>query len=180
MELDDFKSAWKSVEFPMKGDREILSMIRESKHPVLKKIRRQLTIEVAGLTVFLACYWSLFDGASKHFFVNLLLVITLLATIWYNIYGYYIAKNIVDGPNLQASFQKYLRRMSGYALGSIFSKAFYAFSLIVFFTSGVSFHLSTYFALGTIAILFTIQLTLLSRMWAKRLGVLNELLSLLK
>lgn len=174
MELDEFKSAWKTLEFPVKDDGEVLSMIRESKHPVLKKIRRQLTIELAGLTVFLLCYWSLFDGASRHLWVNLLLVVTILITICYNAYGYYVAKNIVDNANLQASLKSYLNRMKRYALGSVISKALYAFSLITFFTYDLKFNSSHYYALGGVMIIFIIQLIFLAAMWAGRLSNLRK------
>ena len=46
MNSDELKSAWKGIAPPAKTNEEIKLMLQENRHPVLKGIRKQFTIEL--------------------------------------------------------------------------------------------------------------------------------------
>ena len=92
MELTELKQVWDTVEIPVKSTDDIKLMLSENNHPVLKKIRKQLTIEIIGWSVFLICYYSMFDGDHKPIWINIILVVSVLLPLIHNLLGYRLAK----------------------------------------------------------------------------------------
>src|SRR5687768_10948718 len=108
MELDQLKSTWNTPEVSSKTTKELKTMLLESRHPVLRGIRKQFAIEIAGWSVFLLCYYTMFDGDQKPVLVNLILVIAVLCSLIHNLTGYSFSKYLISGSNIRASLEHYL------------------------------------------------------------------------
>ena len=174
MELHELKSTWNTVKTPTISTSEIQVMLSENKHPVLKGIRKQLTIEIIGWTIFLLCYYSMFDGNMKPLWVNILLISSVLLPVIHNLMGYRFSKFLVHGSNIQESLKNYLAKVKIYAIISIISRQIYLTGLLLFFTYGLSFNTSKYISLAVIIVIFLIQLLLSCKIWAKRLKNLGN------
>ncbi|ULT25214.1 hypothetical protein KUH03_41430 [Sphingobacterium sp. E70] len=164
---------------PEISPREIQKMLSENRHPVLKNIRKQLTIEIIGWCIFLTCYYTMFDGDRKPVWINILLVFSILLPIIHNLMGYRFAKYLVQGSNIQESLKNYLAKVKRYAAISIISKQLFLIGLLLFFTYGLSFNTNKSISLVIIGLLFIIQLLLTFRIWAKRLAGLEKSINLL-
>lgn len=174
MELDELKEAWGSVSAPAKSNEELQLMLKENKHPVLKGIRRQLIIELTCWLAFIACYYTMFDGDRKPFFLNLILIACVMFLIVHNLMGYYFSKYLVNGANIKLSIQNYIAKVKWYAGVSVFARFLYAAGLLLFFTYGIHFNKGKYNLLGAVIVAFAISLFWLYRLWAKRLNQLKE------
>jgi len=177
MEFNELKSTWNTVKMPAISITEIQRMLSENKHPVLKDIRKQLTIEMIGWCLFLACYYSMFDGDKKPVWINILLVLSILLPIIHHLMGYRFAKYLVHGTNIQESLKNYLSKVKRYAIISIISRQIYLVGLLLFFTYGLSFNTSKSAPLIGIGIVFLIQLIISCRIWANRLRSLGKSLN---
>ncbi len=147
-------------------------MIRS--HPSLKRIRTKLIVETIGLVFFLFVYYDWFDGDKKPFYVNLLLVGSLLLYISNDVIGYVSIARPSRGINLKLSIQNYLMRVKRLAFFSLIISLLYSVSIIVFFTSVINFTKEKRLILaGIIIVLF--QITLLSfKIWTKRINKLKQ------
>lgn len=178
MELNELKSTWNTIETPAISTTEIQSMLSENKHPILKDIRKQLTIEIIGWSIFLVCYYTMFDGNKKPIWINTLVILSILLPLTHNFMGYRFAKYLVQGTNIYDSLKNYLSKVKVYAIISIISRQIYLMGLLLFFTYGLSFNTSKYISLTIIGLAFLIQLVIICRIWAKRLKSLeNSLMS---
>ncbi|WPU96174.1 hypothetical protein SNE25_11660 [Mucilaginibacter sabulilitoris] len=174
MKLDELKYAWGKIETPVKSTDDIRLMLSENRHPVLKKIRKQLTIEMIGWSVFFICYYTMFDGDQKPVWINLTLIVSVLLPLIHNLMGYRFSKYLVNGNTINESLKNYLSKVKVYATVSIICRFFFATGLLVFFTYGLSFNTKKYISLGVIILIFLIQLSILYRLWAKRLKKLEN------
>jgi len=178
MEFNELKSTWNTVRTPTISTTEIQAMLSENRHPVLKGIRKQLTIEIIGWCIFLSCYYTLFDGNLKPLWINILLVLSVLLPLIHNLMGYRFAKYLVHGANIHESLKNYLSKVKIYAIISIISRQIYLAGLLLFFTYGLSFTTSRYVLLAVISLVFLIQLLLSGRIWAKRLKNLGNAIAI--
>jgi hypothetical protein len=176
MELDELKSAWNEVKAPVTANEDILLMLKENRHPVLKGIKKQFAIELISWAIFLTCYYSMFDGAERPVVINVILVIATLIPIIHNLYGYSLAKHVIKGPNLKSSLESYLYRMKVYARTSIITRVLFISGLLIFFTYKVSFTSMNYYWLAAILLTVAIQVVLLRKIWMKRLNILKEVM----
>jgi hypothetical protein len=174
MELNELKSTWNTVKTPTISTSEIQIMLAENKHPILKEIRKQLTIEIIGWFIFLMCFYSMFDGDKKPAWINILLILSVLLPIIHSLMGYRFAKYLVQGANIQESLKNYLAKVKIYAIISIISRQIYLTGLLLFFTFGLSFNTSKYILLAVIGLIFLIQLFISCKIWAKRLKTLGN------
>jgi hypothetical protein len=174
MELDELKYAWDTIETPVKSTDDIKLMLYENRHPVLKKIRKQLTIEIIGWSVFLICYYTMFDGDHKPTWINIILIVSVLLPLIHNLMGYRFAKYLVNGNTISESLTNYLSKVKIYAAVSIICRFFFALGLLVFFTYGLNFNTKKYISLAIIILIFLIQLSILYNLWAKRLKKLEN------
>jgi hypothetical protein len=174
MELEALKSAWNSVEAPPRSSSEIKLMLSENNHPVLKGIRRQLTIEITLLTIFLICYYTMFDGQLKPLLINAVLIATVLAYIIHNLVGYRFAKHLDDGSSIKESLSIYLSKIKKYAVVSIMLRLLFAAGLLIFFTYNINFNPGKYLSLALLIGIFTIQVIILYKLWAKRVTQLKN------
>jgi len=177
MELDELKSNWNKLEIPAKTTAEMQWMLKENKHPVLKGIRKQLTIEIIVWSAFLLCYYTMFDGHRKPALINTILVTSVLFSLIHNFTGYRFAKYLVNGTTIKASLEYYLSKLKIYAMVSIVSRLLFMAGLLLFFTYKLSFTASRYMLLVGVVLVFLVQLAILYRIWAKRLTTLRTALS---
>ena len=174
MELNEFKSTWNAVRTPTVSITELQSMLSENQHPVLKGIRKQLTIEIIGWCVFLIGYYTMFDGNLKPLWINILLVLSVVLPLIHNLMGYRFAKYLVHGINIHQSLKNYLSKVKIYAIISIITRQIYLVGLLLFFTYGLSFSSEKYVVLAVIGLVFLIQILLSGMIWAKRLRNLGN------
>ena len=177
MELDDLKSSWNSAISQPKTENELGLMLKENRHPVLKRIRKQITIETAGWLVLLLSYYSMFDGADKPLIANAILVIAVLAALLHNLTGYSFSKNLIGHGDIKTTLQAYLKKIRIYATLSITLRAMFVAGLLVFFCWNVTIDSRRYALLGAGLILLLIQLFVLGKVWTTRLKVLSNTLN---
>lgn len=174
MEINDLKSAWNTVDAPDKNALELQNMLKENRHPVLKGLRKQLTIEITGWSAFLLCYYTMFDGDQKPLIINILLVFSILISLLHNISGYYFSKNLPQQGTLLGALKHYLNKMKWFAGISIFSRALFAIGLFVFFSYNVNFTNTKYWLLALGSILVLVQLATLTKIWRSRIKELSS------
>jgi len=173
MELNELISPWKNMDAPAKTSAEIQSMLLENKHPVLKGIKKQLTIEIMGWTAFLLCYYTMFDGDAKPIWVNIALVIAVLTSLLHNLAGYRATKYLASNLPLKASLLMYLGKVKVYASVSVASRVVLMAGFMIFFFYGLNLNASKYLSISAIFLTFAVQLVFLINIWAKRMQKLK-------
>lgn len=174
MEIDDLKSDWNTIQSNPKKEETLLLMLQENKHPVLKSIRKQIVIEVSAWIFFLIVYYSMFDGAEKPLWVNLVLIVTFLLPIFHSSYGYYYNKYLADDLNVKMALEQLYNRLKKYALVSVIARIGFVCGFVLFFTYTIQFTPTKYYLFVLIAVVFFIQLFVLYRIWNKRLKCIRE------
>ncbi|WP_256004892.1 hypothetical protein [Pedobacter deserti] len=174
MELEQLKSEWKATNNVEKGLADLQGMLLENKHPVLKQIRKQLTIEVVGWTAFVSCYYTMFDGEQKPIGVNITLIIAVLASLMHNIVGYDLSKNLMKGTTISESLQNYLRKLQRYAINSVVLRVIFTSGLLLFFSYNIEFDTTKYYLLGILILLIAVQLLFHIRTWSKQISSVKK------
>ncbi len=174
MELDQLKSTWNKAETPAKTNEELKAMLLESRHPVLKEIRKQFIIEIAGWSVFLLCYYTMFDGDQKPVLVNLILVVAVLCSLIHNISGYSFSRYLINGSNIKASLGRYLSKIKTFAVVSVCGRLLFMAGFLLFFTYNIQFNTTKYLLLAALLLVFIAQLIWLGNLWAKRVRTLAK------
>lgn len=170
MELNELKTAWNNVKMPEKTAADIKAMLSENNHPVLKGIRKQIIIEVAAWSIFLVCYYTMFDGDTKPAWINIILVVSVLFPLIHNLMGYNFARYLINGSTLKESLTTYIARVKVYATVSISSRFLLAVGFILFFTYGLSLNAARCYSLAIIGLIFGFQIWMLYCIWAKRIN----------
>ena len=167
MELNDLKSGWQNAGGEFKSEEDLQRMTRMINHPSIKKIRTKLVFETIVLVFFLFIYYDWFDGDKKPFYANLSLVVGLLLYIFIDVMGYFAIIRPIRGANLKLSIQNYLMRVKRLSISSIIITSLYSLSIIIFFTSVITFTKEKGLLLVFSSVVVC-QLILLSfRMWRK-------------
>lgn len=179
MHLKEFKSTWNTIETPVFSSEEIYKMLSENNHPVIRRIRTQLTIEIIVWSIFLICYYSVFDGERKPVWINILLICSVLIPLGYNFMGYRISKYLIQGSNIRESLMNYIAKVRVFAVISIVSRQVYLMGILLFFTYGLKFNSERYMPLIVIGLIFIFQLWISCRIWNKRIeNIRNAITSL--
>jgi hypothetical protein len=139
MELNDLKSGWQNAGGLFKSEEDLQRMTRMVNHPSIKKIRTKLVIETIILVFFLFIYYDWFDGDKKPFYANLSLVVGLLLYISNDVIGYIALLRPIRGANLKLSIRNYLMTVKRLSISSIIITILYSLSIIIFFTSVITF-----------------------------------------
>ena len=169
MEQDALRSAWQAANTAPKNNNELIAMLREGQHPVLKHIRRQLIIEIIAYSILLFVYHDFFDGNRKTLFANLLIVAGMLLVITHNIIGYVFTKRSIKGNNIKQSLEHHLVSLKKHAVISVMCRALMIGCLLAFFVPAIHFNASKYWALTAIVAIFLVQLFALWGIWLKRI-----------
>ncbi|MGN6491272.1 MAG: hypothetical protein ACTHLE_04695 [Agriterribacter sp.] len=177
MDDNSLKSAWKNAGTSSRTQDEIKHSMQEKNHAVLKKVRRQMIIEIAGFTIFLFLYYDMFDGNNKPLYANVLLVISLLLVIAHNAIVYSFAGKSAEGHNIKQLLQTNISRLKMQGAITVILRIAAAASLLVFFVSVISLTPVKYWLLAGIAIIYVVQLWLLAIVQRKRLQQLQQVLS---
>ncbi|HEY9259547.1 hypothetical protein [Chitinophaga sp.] len=178
--MDPLKAAWDNTPTPSRNTAEIAAIIDQQASPVMRGIRKQLIIELLGYTAFLVVYYDFFDGDKKPFYLNALLVISLLFLLAYNVAGYTLAKNPSMGNSLLESMQRQLQRLKRYALVSVSSRILAFAGIFTFFLAGIHWNSSKYAAIGVIILGIIVQQFFLRRIWMGRIKRLSDTIAGLK
>lgn len=166
-------SAWQAAETTSKNNAELITMLKDGQHPVLKHMRRQLIIETIAFTIFLFLYYDLFDGDRKPMYANMFIITGMLIVIVHNIIGYIFTKSQLQGSNLKQSLELHLVSLKKHATISIICRALMASCLLLFFTSVMSFNANKFWSMVTIVLILSIQLIVLWSLWRKRIAKLK-------
>jgi len=174
MELDNLKASWQQAAGAVKTEADLHRMTRILHHPSIKKIRTKLIVETIGLLFFLVIYYDWFDGDKKPLYANIALVAGILLYIFNDVIGFLSLTAPIRSTNLKQSIRNYLGRIIRLSISSVLITILYSVSLIIFFTSVITFTKEK----GLIVIfgsIVTVQLLLLSaRIWQKRIKKLKS------
>lgn len=174
MELDQLKSTWNKAETPAKTSEELKAMLLESRHPVLKEIRKQFIIEIAGWSAFLLCYYTMFDGDQKPVLINIILVTAVLCSLIHNLSGYSFSRYLINGTNIKASLGRYLSKIKTFAAVSLCTRLLFMAGFLLFFTYNIQFNADKYLLLAVSLLVFIGQLVWIGNLWAKRVRILAK------
>jgi hypothetical protein len=177
MELDELKSAWNSFKTPALSSEDIQKMLSENNHPVLKKIRKQLTIEITGWTIFLACYYTMFDGDNKPLWINVVLIVSILIPIMHSLMGYRFKRFFDHRLSLRDSLSNYVARVKNYAVISVITRQLYLAGFLLFFSYGSVFETANYSVMTVMGLIIFLQLLISCGIWIKRLKNLRQSLN---
>jgi len=174
MELDDMKSYWKHLPSESSKPAEALkSMIKENGHPVLKGIRRQLAIEIAGWLIFLIVFYDFFDGHKKPLYLNLMVIGAGIFLVAHNLLGYFMSRNLKTAGNLVQALSHYVARAKTYSAVSVASRFVSTTAVVMFLVDGIQFTREKYVMLAGLLLVFTLQIGWLIRLWIKRITELE-------
>ena len=174
MQTDNLKTTWKNIVPPLKDKIELKAMMQESRHPVLRDIRRQMIFEFLLFVSLLVMYYDIFDGDRKPFYANAIFIVTVSMVILLGMAGYVLAKQRVQGSDLIASLNKRLSTLRIYATVFVAGRVFWTIALLIFFGSVITFNTAKYWLLGGAGLVVIIQTLILSGIWKKRMDRLKE------
>lgn len=80
METEEMKSLWASQSGKEMQKNALAGMLSEKSHPVLRKIKRQLLIEIIMWLVILCGYYSAFDGDRRPVPANFVISIGIASS----------------------------------------------------------------------------------------------------
>ncbi len=174
MELNDLKSVWQNAGSSSKSEADLYHMTKIANHPSLKKIRTKLILETIGLVSFLLIYYNWFDGDKKPLYANLLLITAILLYLFNDVIGYLFMLKPIKGPNLKKSIQNFFVRIKRLFVFSIIISLLYSISIVIFFTSVISFTKEKYLILIGVVVTLLVMTYLSSRIWSNWIKNLKQ------
>lgn len=177
MENDNLQSIWKTIETPQKSNSELTTMFEERNHPVLKAIKKQALFELVGFTIFLFCYYSMFNGIQKPLFINMILIFAIAVNMFHHFRGFRLQQQFRANQNLKEDLKKFVTKLKSYQLETMLSKIVWIAGMIIFFTANIQFNEKKWWVAVAIAIVLMVQLVLLTRIWSKRIAKLKTIIS---
>jgi len=168
MELEELMSEYQK-DNGSKSKSELTEMSRADRHPVLKRIRLQLIIESVLWAIVLSVYYTGFDGDQKSWYWNIILVVAIIFLLMHNLLGYRLMQSPINGPNITVSLKKFARKIRAYARISIATRVIAIAAMLAFFASTVIWNETKIIAgMLFVAVLLSLQIFLLWRMWKGR------------
>ncbi|WP_436490968.1 hypothetical protein [Chitinophaga sp. ARDCPP14] len=164
--MDPLKSAWDNAPTP---DRDISAIIGKHTSPVLKDIRKQVILEAIGYSIFLIVYYDFFDGDKKPYYLNLLLVVSVLCMLAQSVTGYVLARSPAVEYNLLESMRKKLYNIRKYALITIFTKILAFAGIFAFFLASIRWTQQKYLTLIPLVIIVGVQAYFQWKIWKGRI-----------
>ncbi|HEY8956349.1 hypothetical protein [Chitinophaga sp.] len=164
--MDPLKSAWDSTPTPSSNITDIIS---RHTSPVLKDIRKQVILEATGYTIFLIVYYDFFDGDQKPFYLNLLLVASVLCMLAQSVTGYVLARYPAAEHNLLESMRKKLQHIRKYAVISIFTKILAFAGIFAFFILSVQWTQQKSLLMIPLLLIIVAQAYFQWKIWAGRI-----------
>lgn len=176
METANLKSIWQGMSTPQKDKEELNLMLKKNSHPILAAIKKQIIVELIGFIVFLFCYFSMFDGATKPLGINLFIITTILLQLFYGYKGYLMRSKFKSSTNLNDDLENFTIKLKSYRHQVILARTLFAVGLLIFFSYNIHFSASKISALAFIVVIFSVQLWVLYRVWSKRISRLELVL----
>lgn len=176
MDLNELKSEWQKPQRSSFGEDELTRMAKLESQSRLLSVRRKLIIEATALTVFLFIYYDAFDGNLKPVYANGLLVTSLLMYITGNIFSYFFIKNPVEGPNLKLSLQIRMNKLKRIFAFSMVSSIIYATTLLLFFSSSVTWNTGKYYTAMLLILISSILFYFSFLTWKRKIAHFKQLL----
>ena len=174
MELNELKSGWKNVGNRLKSEEDLEKMTKMVNHPVVKRIKTRLTIQIVAMLLFLFVYYDWFDGDQKPFYANGVLIAGLVLYVLNDIVGYISLTRPVGNANLKQSVMDYITRVKRHSFFSLVVTLLYSASIVIFFTSTIVFTKEKWLVLlFSIVIIFQL-LILSSKLWSRWIKKLNQ------
>ena len=180
MEIEELRKEWKSIKTPQMDLDQLKRMTIEKSHPVLSGIRKQFTIELIGWSVFLVVCFTGLDADQKPILTNVLLLISVALPMIFNIYGYQLSKDLIEGPDISSSMQNRIDSLRRFAAGSVLLRIVLIIGVGYFFISSINIDQRKLMLIGAGSVVLIFQLYLFVRIWTKRIDKLRNTLSLLK
>lgn len=174
MNIDELKNDWKNLKPENTGLKE-QPMIKRGNNQ-LNAIRVRLAIEMVSYLLFLAVYYTMFDGDKKPLYANFLLVASFLMVIIHSLTGYLAAKNIVSGEDILQSMTKYHKKLKGYAVISLLTRTVSLICLLIFFVSSVELDTEKNWMLFGLVLLVAIQAYINYKIWSGRIKRIGDCL----
>jgi hypothetical protein len=171
------QAAWQGATPEKQTPEALKNMLAESKHPVLKRIRKQLLIELPGFGAFLLVYYDFFDGDRKPAYANALLITGVVLVLLHNVWGYLLTRNRMDAGNVTITLQRHANRLRSWAITSVVCRAIAFVCILLFFTSVVTFTQTKLWLLAGAAVVAFIQIAILAAMWANRIKQINNIIN---
>lgn len=176
MELDHLKSSWKEVGIDKKSHEELSTMTKLKNHPNIKKIRIKLVIETILISVFLAVFYDVFDGATKPLWANILLIVATIPYLIVRFMGWLVLRNPIKEDNLKISLINFQNKLKRMAISVWVTSFLFGSSIILFFASSIDFTKGKYLILASMILSLMILGYLSSRNWFKRVEDINTTL----
>ncbi|MDQ1085514.1 MULTISPECIES: hypothetical protein [unclassified Siphonobacter] len=172
MNIDELKNDWKSIKPENAGMKE-QPMIKKGNNQ-LNAIRLRLVIEMVSYLVFLAVYYTMFDGDKKPLYANWLLIGSFLMVIIHSLMGYLAAKNIVSGESILQSMTNYHKKLKGYAMISLLTRTVSLICLLIFFVSSVELDIKKNWMLVGLVLLVATQAYINYKIWLARIKKIGD------
>ncbi|QRR01475.1 hypothetical protein [Dyadobacter sandarakinus] len=174
MNIDELKNDWKNLQPDNTGMKE-QSMLKNGKgNSQLNAIRLRLAIEMVSYVLFLAVYYTMFDGDKKPLYANLLLVGSFLMVIIHSLTGYLAAKNIISGKNILQSMSRYHKKLKGYAMVSLLTRTVSLICLLIFFVSSIELNTTKSWMLVGLVLLVATQAYINYNIWSARIKKIGD------
>ena len=169
MENDKLKSIWKTIPAQHKSEIELAEMISERNHPILNAIKKQAFVELFAFTIFLFCYYTMFDGAKKPLLANISLVLAISINVFHHFKAYRLQQLFRSSENVLEDLKLFAAKLKSHQLETVIAKTIFIAGMCFFFTNGIEFTSKKWWTIGLIVIIFIIQLFLLNRIWMNRI-----------
>lgn len=179
MKIEELRKEWQSIKTPQIDLARLKDMTIEKSHPVLSGIRKQLIIELIGWSAFLIICFTGLDADQKPILTNVILIISVILPMIFNIYGYRLSKELIAGPDISSSLQNRIDSLRRFAIGSIVLRIMLITGVGYFFISTINVDQRKLMLLGAGSVFLIFPFYLLVRIWTKRLRKLSRNLKLL-
>ncbi|MCW3463051.1 hypothetical protein [Chitinophaga nivalis] len=163
MQTDPLKSAWQNPVVATTDTATLSHLIRQRSSPVLKQIRRQLVIESLAFLTLLLVYYSAFDGDRKPFYLNALLVISVISLLLYNLAGLWLTRQQNITRQVLPTMQLQLQQLKKYAFLSVVLRVLGMAGIFTFFLLSVQWTTAKY---GLLLLLITVMATQFYALWS--------------
>lgn len=174
MELDELKSGWKSAGSRLKSEEDLEKMTKMVNHPVVKRIKTRLTIQIVALLLFLLVYYDWFDGDQKPLYANGALIAGLALYMLNDIVGYISLTMPVGDANLKQSVIDYLTRVKRLSFFSLLVTLLYSSAIMIYFTSTIVFTKEKGLVLLFSTIIIVQLIILSSKLWERWIKKLKQ------
>ncbi|GGH75694.1 hypothetical protein HNQ91_004546 [Filimonas zeae] len=177
MNEQQLKAAWQGAATSQQSTEALHNMLQEGKHPVLKRMRKQLLIELAGFSAFLVVYYDFFDGNRKPLYANLLLVAGVVLVLLHNLWGYLLTRKKLTAGNVTVTLQQHAHSLRNWAVTAVTCRIAAFVCILLFFTSVITLTQAKLWLLAGAVAVAVVQILLLALLWANRIKAIQSVIN---